>query len=279
MSTANNIPQSDNPLIAQQKTNKRKQIFTSKDVVRYGTYIVLSICLIISSTLMPHTMHHSPTPIEEIVEETQAPVEHVNQMGGAFQAGVDEYDYEEVITTVRYQPSETLFIGGPRVKALGQKILTDAEFFTTENATVEWLKDDAEFILEEITDKKLCIVSLGLADLSGAMQYAQILNSWTIKFPEISFVFVNLGPVDETLYKDATNAKIQNYNNSIKSLLNENWRYINLYGYLAENGIEAEDGVNYSETLNTTLFTWILQQADTEERVEYVPIIPEGSSD
>ena len=279
MSTTNDT-QTTNPLIAQQEVEKRKTIFTLSDFVRCTIYIVVSAFLVVSSSMIPETIHYSPLPTESDEAELDEPVsENINQMGGIFQAGIEEYEYEEVLTTVRYQPSETIFIGGPRTKALGQKVLTDAQFLSTENDSVEWLEDDAEFILEETINKKLCIVSVGLNDLSGAIKYSQILNSWTAKFPDMSFVFVNLGPVDESLYKEATNSKIQNFNNSIKSLLNDKWRYINLYGYLAENGIEAEDGVNYSETLNTTLFTWILQQADTEERVEYVPIIPEGSSD
>lgn len=278
MSTTN-MQQNTNPLAPQQR-QKRKRILTKKDSFRCVLYIIVSICLVVSSTMIAKTTHHVPQLIEP--NETIPPeptVGHVNQMGGAFQSGIDEYEYEEVLTTVRYQPSETILIGGPRTQALGQKILTDVLFITTENDSVKWLEDEAEFTLEEISDRKLCIVSVGLNDLSNAIPYSQILNSWTAKFPDISFVFVNLGPIDESLYKETTNSKIQNFNNSMKSLLNDQWRYINLYGYLAENGIEAEDGVNYSETLNTTLFTWILQQADTEERVEYVPITSEGSSD
>ena len=269
----------DNPLAKQEEIEKRKTMFTLSDFVRCITYVVLSIFLIVSSTMIPKTWHYAPEPTIETKPTISPVTENVNVMGGAFQSGTEEYEYEEVLTTVRYQPAETVFIGGPRVQALGKNILTDTQFFTTEIDTLQWLKDDAEFMLEENANKKLCVVSTGLNELSDAILYAQELNSWTTKFPEVSFVFVNLGPVDESLYTQATNAKIQNFNNSMKSLLNDNWRYINLYSYLAENGIEAEDGVNYSETLNTNLFAWILQQADTEEKIEYIPIIPEGSSD
>lgn len=276
---ATNNMHTDNPLVMQQQAEKPKSLFTLSDFVRCTVFIVLSVFLVVCSTMIPHTKQYTPTLPETTEPAPTVSHENVNQMGGAFQSGINEYEYEEVLTTVRYQPSETMFIGGPRVEALGTNVLTDAQFLVTENDSPQWLKDDAEFILEETLDKKLCIVSIGLHNLSDAMLYAQTLNAWTEQFPEISFVFVNLGPIDETLYTATTNSKIQNFNNSMKSLLNSHWRYINLYSYLAENGIEAEDGVNYSTSLNTKLFSWILQQADTEERIEYVPIIPEGSSD
>lgn len=275
---ATNNMHTDNPLVMQEQEEKRKSLFTLGDFVRCATFIVVGTFLIVSSTMIPQTKQYSPTPTTPTESHTMQLTENVNQMGGAFQAGTEEYEYEEVLTTVRYQPSETMFVGGPRVKSLGQNILTDTQFLTADVDNLKWLEDDIEFALEENTNKKLCIVSVGLNELSNAMNYAQLLNSWTSKFPEVSFVFVNLGPVDEGLYTGATNAKIQNFNNSMKALLNKNWRFVDLYGYLAENGIEAEDGLNYSESLNKTLFAWILQQADTEERIEYVPIIPEGSS-
>ena len=275
---ATNNMHTDNPLVMQEQEEKRKSLFTLGDFVRCATFIVVGTFLIVSSTMIPQTKQYSPTPTTPTESHTMQLTENVNQMGGAFQAGTEEYEYEEVLTTVRYQPSETMFVGGPRVKSLGQNILTDTQFLTTDVDNLKWLEDDTEFALEENTNKKLCIVSVGLNELSNAMNYAQLLNSWTSKFPEVSFVFVNLSPVDEGLYTGATNAKIQNFNNSMKALLNKNWRFVDLYGYLAENGIEAEDGLNYSESLNKTLFAWILQQADTEERIEYVPIIPEGSS-
>ena len=278
MSTEN--IQSENPLVKQEIAEERKTLFTLMDFVRIITCVVLSVFLVVSSTMIPKTFHYEPavTSTTNPAQQYQSS-EPINQMGGIFQAGIEEYEYEEVLTTVRYQPAETIFIGGPRVEALGKNVLTDTQFLTTDIDDAKWIKEEAEFVLEETNDKKLCIVSVGLQNLDSAMLYTQTLNSWTDAFPEISFVFVNLGPVDESLYSNATNAKIQNFNNSMKSLLNDKWRYIDLYSYLAENGIEAEDGVNYSEELNTTLFSWILQQADTEEKIEYVPIIPEGSSD
>lgn len=269
----------DNPLVVQENIERPKSLFTLSDFVRCIIFIILSVFLVVCSTMIPHVQQYTPTATEPTESSIKTPTTIVNQMGGVFQPGIEEYEYEEVLKTVHYQPSDTLFIGGPRVAALKAKILTDATFWTTEDENTQWLVDEAEFRLEETFDKKLCIVSVGLTNLSDAMKYSQILNSWTTKFPEMSFVFVNLGPVDEALYKETTNGKIQNFNNSMQSLLNDHWRYINLYGYLAENGIEAEDGVNYSDTLNTNLFSWILQQASTEERIEYVPIIPEGSSD
>ena len=270
----------ENPLAKQETIEKPKALFTVSDLVRCIAFLVVGIFLVVSFTMMPETLTYTPTGTEPTERTPDRPHgELVNQMGGSFQPGIEEYEYEEVMVTVRYQPSETLFIGGPRVQSLGTKILTDAQFLCTDSDSPTWLDEEAEFRLEETFDKKLCIVSVGLNNLSEAMQYSQILNSWTTKFPDISFVFVNLGPVDEGRYSGATNGKIQNFNNSMQSLLNDNWRFINLYKHLAENGIEAEDGVNYSDTLNASLFSWILQQADTEERIEYVPIIPEGSSD
>ena len=270
-----------NPLL-KQKEQKKEKLLTTPEIIRCAIFGIVSICVVISAALMQQTDEYVPTYEYQIIQDPgniAYSKEPVNKMEGSFQSGVEEYEYEEVLTTVIYQPSETIFIGGPRVEALGKKVLTDVQFVTTTVDNLAWLSDDAEFLLEETTDKKLCVVSSGLNELDRVDEYAQLLNTWASRFPSLSFVFVNFGPVDENLTDVATNKKIYDFNLAIKEKLSDSWRYVDLYGYLVENGIESADGLNYSESLNTRLFAWILSQVDTEEKIEYVPIIPEGSSE
>ena len=144
---ATNNMHTDNPLVMQEQEEKRKSLFTLGDFVRCATFIVVGTFLIVSSTMIPQTKQYSPTPTTPTESHTMQLTENVNQMGGAFQAGTEEYEYEEVLTTVRYQPSETMFVGGPRVKSLGQNILTDTQFLTTDVDNLKWLEDDIEFAL------------------------------------------------------------------------------------------------------------------------------------
>lgn len=263
-------------------TKPAKKYPKKSKVIGSCAYLILCSMFVFSVSKIPFTYDYSPIETQNTSDEIPTtfsnPNEPVNKMEGAFQAGAVEGEYEEVLKTVTYEPNKIIFIGGARFEPLNNNVLTDVHFITDDNDTIEWLKEDAEYELDNLRDEKqLCVVSVGFDNTQSAAEYAEILNKWTEEFPSMSFAFVGLGPVDEALYHDVTNNDIQVYNSAIKSLLNDKWRYVDLYEYLADNGIESEDGRNYSDSLNTKLFTWILNQVDTEEKIVYIPIVEEGS--
>lgn len=258
------------------KNSKSSNVFSKKTVVNIFLYIIVSATLCVTTlnfTKVPQVKFVDDEPTTLMTEEIPQPTLIVNKQDGAFQTGIEEGQYEESMVTVVYEPVETCFIGGIRFETMKDAVLTDVKFITTENDDLNWLEQNASKELENIQNSvKLCLVSVGLSHLTQSTEYASILNNWIKQFPNISFVFVALGPIDETLYKECTNLEIRNFNSEMKDKLNDNWRFIDLFQYLAEIGIESTDGITYSNSLNGNLLTWMLSESEQEQVLEYVPV-------
>lgn len=271
----NNITPTENSLAPPSLTQpKHNNLFTFPYICKVSAYACMVLLLICTSLCMPRIETYIPSEKSDVpVIPEQENQELVNRQDGAFQTGTTELEYEEVQTTVTYEPNATCFIGGHRVQQMEGTVLTDIHFITSVNDSPEWLSEKAE---KEINDNKnqikLCVVSVGLNDLNKGEQYVKILNEWTTKYPNISFAFVSLGPIDESMYMNFSNDEIYTFNTYMQENLNDKWRFVDQYTYLCTIGIESENGLSYSNSLNASLLSWILSSTDTDDITEYVPV-------
>ena len=197
------------------------------------------------------------TNIEEpiIDQEVEFEVNDVN-------TGITQADTEQIL----YQPYEICFIGDDRVVDMQNAILTETRFIAGEAADVEWLKNEAMVDFTEISkDIKVCVISMGLNDLSNADIYVSELNNIAMKYPHIKFVYSNVGPIKETEGLGFTNSNIETFNTKIENGLSDAWTIFDTYGYLSENGFESNDGVKYSLDTSASAFVWIVNGVSKEE--------------
>lgn len=191
----------------------------------------------------------------EIEQEVEFEVNDVN-------TGITQADTEQIL----YQPYEICFIGDDRVVDMQNAILTETRFIAGDAADVEWLKTEAMVDFKEISkDIKVCVISMGLNDLFNADIYVEELNKIATQYPNIKFVYSNVGPVKETEGLGFTNSNVESFNNKMANGLSDKWFVFDTYAYLNENGFESNDGVKYSLDTSASAFVWIVNGVSHEE--------------
>lgn len=231
---------------------------------------ILSFLLLSNDTLYTanqrQTMDAMKTETIEEVQENTTPIE-------------GEFEQTESFITIKYDPSQMCFIGDQRLKDMKNLVTSKANFITNETANVTWLKETAIPEMTAAVEKQdLYIVMLGLNDLDMAEEYAQVLNEFSTTIPSASFVFVTVGPVNEEyLSKNnkITNTQIDDFNSAMMSGLNNQWQVVDLCQYINDNkeitnGEDQtfkDDGLLYTENMNTQAFDWILNTVQNQKLV------------
>lgn len=240
---------------------KRKSIvaraLNSSYMLKLLSSATLGMIILITATAFSKTSQYVPEQATSIPQNTILSSEKI-------ETG------EPVKKIITYETSEICFIGGARIKSMESVVSTDASFITTDDDTVEWLGSEAEKELKTKEKIKLCIVCVGISELDKSTAYSQVLNKWSSLFPKISFVLLNIGPVDESISQEITNEQIEKFNKLLQKKMNSKWKILDQFEFLSEDSIETKDGLIYSNNLNENLFNWIISQTKNEERIEYI---------
>ena len=164
--------------------------------------------------------------------------------------------------------SKICFIGDSRFSEMQNVLLTDASFITEQNANLEWLGSTSKTVIDTYGEKiDIFVVSIGLNDIENSDSYLKILNELANNNENKNFIFVNIAPIDEENYSNATNKQIENFNKEINKNINQKWRVIDLYQYVLDNKIKTIDGINYSIADLANMFSWIIDSISKEMNV------------
>jgi len=166
--------------------------------------------------------------------------------------------------TIEYQTSQMCFIGDSRMAAIEGVMASDAHFIAQSSMGLDWFNTVAVKSFAPIAeDVKVIIVALGINDIHNIDKYAPALNDFAKKYPDKKFVYVNIGPVDETKYTGIPNSSLEKFNQQVKGELDEQWEVLDQYNYLSITGFESEDGLHYSFNDCAKIYTWLVESVKT----------------
>jgi hypothetical protein len=174
---------------------------------------------------------------------------------------------EQIIETqpIEYQTSQICFIGDSRTVAMEDAVLTDVRFIAKSSVGLEWFEHTASSEFEKIVDDiGLCVVALGINDIHNCDGYITTLNEFAEKHPDKTFVYVNLGPVDEKKYEGIANASISAFNEKMKHGLSNRWEIVDQYAYWTSKSFVSNDGLHYSYQDSAKVFAWIVDSIKTQ---------------
>lgn len=161
--------------------------------------------------------------------------------------------------TIEYDESQICFIGDNRVVGMQNTVKSNAYFIAKYAADVKWFVETASVEFEKIHDDvEVCVVKIGLNDLSNAEQCIETLNEFASRYPDKKMVLANLGPIDENKYKRMKNIDLENFNSLLAEGLSEKWQIADLYSYLNEDGFLAKNGIDYSSKDSEKIFEWLI---------------------
>ena len=192
----------------------------------------------------------------------------INQMtsdddvgGNMVITGIEETTTSKEIT---FAQSQMCFIGDSRFNEMKNSIATEALFITDDNVGLNWFVTDASTAYHNNGQKEICIVALGVRDITRASDYISVLNEFANKYSNKYFVFVTVGPVDEEKYTDVTNEAIDNFNNTVTAGLNSKWQVIDLNNFVREHTFSTHDGLHYATEDYRETFAWIVNSVKTQ---------------
>lgn len=126
---------------------------------------------------------------------------------------------------------------------------------------LKWMKSEAVPSVEnKITKGTAVIILMGVNDLYNSKNYIEYINKkaieWASKGAKTYFVSVN--PINESTYSGFKNTEIEDFNNKLKSGL-QNVGYIDTYNYLKYTTIDfTKDGLHYNKKTSRDIYTKVM---------------------
>lgn len=173
---------------------------------------------------------------------------------------------EETVTTkeITFTESQMCFIGDSRLQEMQNSVTTNTLFITGENVGLNWFVTDASTAYHNNGQKEICVVALGVRDITRATDYISVLNEFANKYTNKYFVFVTVGPVDESKYTEVTNAEIEAFNKTVVEGLSTRWQIVDLNQFVHEHEFATQDGLHYSTKDYIETFAWIVNSVKTQ---------------
>lgn len=181
----------------------------------------------------------------------------LNQSGFEVSGIVDN----DTVLINKTDTSRICFIGDSRVFDMQQVVITDASFITNKEADLYWLSDSAFARFDDIEQNiDICVVSIGINDLENAIAYIDECNNLANQYPDKIFIFVNVGPVEESLCQSQSNNNIRQFNQQMNEGLCDSWIYVDVYQYLVSKDFNTTNGISYDIQTIADMFVWVCGQ-------------------
>ena len=237
------------------------------------TLTVLS-CVLFASQIIPtaslgNEMAHWKTETEKIESSSTLKDETEPTIEAEFEIN-KEHKTKEI--TITYQPTQMCFIGDSRVYGMKTVVAPPhVNFIAKSSMGLDWLKETASVEFESIKDNiNICVVALGVNDISNADEYIKYLNEFAEKYPDKIMVYVNIGPVNNDIYTGIPNSSLEKFNKKLAEGLSDKWQILDQYAYLTETGFASDDGLHYGAKDCMRIYSWIVDSVKTQTIVEVI---------
>lgn len=249
-----------------------KRIFPNW-VTEIAVTLTVLACVLFASQIIPtaslgNEMAHWKTETET---ESSSTLQNATEptIEAEFEINTEQETKEITIT---YQPTQMCFIGDSRVYAMQTVVAPPhAKFIAKSSQGLSWFKETASVEFESIKDNiNICVVALGVNDISNADEYVKYLNEFADKHPDKIMVYVNIGPVDNELYTGIPNSSLEKFNKKLADGLSDRWQILDQYAYLTETGFASEDGLHYGAKDCMRIYSWIVDSVKTQTIVEVI---------
>ena len=163
-------------------------------------------------------------------------------------------------------PSRVIFVGDSRTVQMEIAVNYDpnvCSFVGESGMGYDWLASTGVFQAEGKLGPydSAIILNMGVNDLGNVKKYASLINrkaaEWKLRGAAVWYASVN--PVNDG-YPTVSNEQIRQFNETLRSLLSEDIRWIDTYSYLVNNGYTATDGLHYDKATYQSLYAYYLRQ-------------------
>lgn len=162
--------------------------------------------------------------------------------------------------------TKTIYIGDSRTvgmcNAITLSVNEDCEIAKVGQG-YKWLNETAIPLLKKKinnNDSYNIVINLGTNDLGNYNKYAEAYNKLASEYSKSNIVVVSVTPIDDEKAKkygyNATNNNVITFNSSLKSGLNNNIRYCDVYSKIINN-FSTSDGIHYTNDTYKNIYNII----------------------
>lgn len=158
-----------------------------------------------------------------------------------------------------------VFIGDSRTVGMKEAVGSNSHIWSCKvGAGYSWFKSTGiPAVNSQINSNTAVVILMGVNDCDSttvAKNYASLVNEkakqWTSSGAEVYYVSVN--PVDENKHPGVSNSTIETFNNTLKSALDSNVKWIDTYSSLKGN-VVSPDGLHYNNDTYKKIYDTIVQ--------------------
>jgi len=170
--------------------------------------------------------------------------------------------WQEMFTNEQIE-NQMIYVGDSRIlgvqSALGNP---NIRFIGRGGADYNWFIAEGRPQLEELLrneNRRFVVIALGSHDITNASRYITVFHTLVSSFPEVSFYFLSVNPVDEALAAQnnypLTNSQIEWFNRSMSAALGTS--FINSFNAML-NLFQSDDGFHFDSGTNRRLHEIII---------------------
>lgn len=147
----------------------------------------------------------------------------------------------------------TIYIGDSRTVGMCMSVQTTSQEKCIAKGSMgfNWFNDTAIPELKKVlksNPKSNIVINMGTNDLNNASKYAAAYNNLAKQYPNSKVIAVSVTKIDDSLARNygytVYNSNVVSFNTKLKSLLNSNVKYCDVYSK-TKNTISTTDGIHY----------------------------------
>ncbi len=217
-----------------------------------------------SADTYDYSQKNSQTQTTDIPEATSAPSSDTPSTDNSGESNATTNDTTPITETNESQAGITnyVIIGDSRTVHMKATIGEQNHTWACKSSMgLKWMKSEAVPSVEnKITKGTAVIILMGVNDLYNSKKYIEYINTkaseWASKGAKTYFVSVN--PINEATYSGFKNTAIEEFNNKLKSGL-QNVGYIDTYNYLKYTTIDfTKDGLHYNNKTSRDIYNKVM---------------------
>lgn len=202
--------------------------------------------------------------VENDEEQTNTPLETLPTIMDTNKPTEPIIEYQNI----EYATNEICVIGGQFVDAIRATVFTDVKLVRVQTNNENWIMNDLYQLISENDGISVYVITIKANEYPSSFDLWPRLNSLAETFQNKHFVYLNIGPVDDTK-QPITNESIVQYNKDAETNLLASWQIVDLYSYLLTDGYETgKDGISYDAYTNISIFSRLIKAV----QIQTIPI-------
>lgn len=159
------------------------------------------------------------------------------------------------------QAHSVIFVGDSRTVGMRDAVNDNCVYLGSEGEGYNWFASEGVAYLDQdikLNDATDVVINFGVNDPENVSLYIDLYHSLIEKYPDTSFYFLSVNPLEDSEGFNTTNEMISLFNATIAGAFPD--AYLDSNSYLTETGFETTDGLHYTDDTYRKIHAFVIDQ-------------------